>query len=139
MNYWLAVGPVTNWKIALERELWGVPIAYRKHWELVGDGDIILFYVTVPVAGVVGYGAIRSKRVEGTLVWPEEIELNFALWPLRLEFKTSACLGLQYWEAKRISLKKIGPKGALVARRAFQRIEDDSAERLVSALDSLIE
>lgn len=132
MSYWLAVGPVENWKISLEREVWGLPATYLRSWEKVQAEDIIVFYATVPARGVIGYGVVTSIKRQREPIWPEEVEIESALWPLRLYFQSKVCLALEQWE-----VKSIRPPSQIPLRRAFQRLRDESARKLLLALDQL--
>jgi len=132
MLYWLAVGPVENWKISLERGVWGLSVTYLHSWERVQAGDIILFYATLPARGVIGYGVVTSIKRQREPIWPEEVEIDYALWPLRLYFQSKVCLPLEQWQVKSIRLPSQIP-----LRRAFQQLRDESARKLLLALDQL--
>lgn len=132
MSYWLAVGPVENWKISLERGVWGLPATYLRSWEKVQAGDIVVFYATVPARGVIGCGVVTSIKRQREPIWPEEVEIDSALWPLRLYFQSKAYLAPEHWEAKAIHLP-----GQVPVRRAFQLLGDEFAKELLLALDQL--
>jgi len=52
-NYWLVVGSPGNWETAFaHRNIWGLKETQRFLWERVGENDILLFYATQPVGGV---------------------------------------------------------------------------------------
>lgn len=127
MNYWMAIGPEENWKIGLKRKIWGLPSRYKKQWQLIEPGDVVFLYITAPIRGIVGYGTMRTKEVREEAIWPEEKQIESALWPLHIAFETDFCLETKDWEEKAISIS-----GRTSVRRAFQRINVELAKELLS-------
>ena len=73
MNYWLAVGSPTNWDTAFNNgNIWGLKESQRRLWENVNDGDVLLFYATIPVRGVIGYGVVQTRFKQSKPLWPDE-------------------------------------------------------------------
>ena len=56
---WLLVGSEKNWKVAFENSnIWGLK-EFREVealWNMLREGDGLLFYVSKPVQGIVGFG-----------------------------------------------------------------------------------
>ena len=50
-------------------------------WDQMDEGDLVFFYVTKPVSGVVGYGIIEETIVEDYALWPNEIRQNRVSYP----------------------------------------------------------
>ena len=103
-QYWLVVGTQGNWKFSFENgNLWGLK-DFRETlalWNLLQEGDKVLFYVSKPVSGVVGVGTITTKFRQTNPLWPEEVRRNAVIWPLRFEFEIRIiCLSPSMWEAK---------------------------------------
>ena len=102
-QYWLVVGTPGNWKFAFENGcIWGLK-QFREMaslWNLLEEGDRLLFYVSNPVMGVVGCGNVTTKFRQDTPLWPDEIRKGTALWPLRFEFDVEYCLSPSLWETK---------------------------------------
>lgn len=128
--YWIAIGPSENWKTTIQgKKIWGLVRRHQIPWNRVTGGDTLLFYATRPVQGLIGYGKIRSKKIDETPLWPQEVEAKHALWPLRLLLDIEFCLNSEQWETKRIPL----PKGIFIPR-GFQQVKDDLAKSAIEAL-----
>jgi len=131
MAEWIAVGPPENWEKALEGEnIWGVPQRYEKLWSEMREGDLLFFYVTSPVKGVVGYGRILSTFREEEPFWPQEQKEGRALWPLRMKFKPEALLPKERWAEKAVRLSR----GELMPRRALQKANRELSQKLLNSL-----
>jgi len=75
MNYWLAVGSPQNWNTAFEHgNIWGLKETQRHLWESLNEDDILLFYATNPVGGLIGYGPVRTKFKQSKPLWPDELK-----------------------------------------------------------------
>lgn len=102
-QYWLVVGTPRNWKFAFENGcIWGLK-QFREMislWNLLEEGDKLLFYVASPVKGVVGCGKVTTKFRQTSPLWPEEVKKGVALWPLRFEFDVEYCLSPSLWETR---------------------------------------
>ena len=131
--YWMAIGPVENWKLSLEgNKVWGMQPRYQKQWEQIELGDSVLFYATTPVKGVIGYGTINSKMQNDKLIWPQEVEQGRTLWPLRFIFEIVFCLSLNEWETKRARVSH----QVAVLQKSFQKINEEVACSLIEAIQT---
>lgn len=66
MNIWIVTGSAGNLKTSIEKARWGVNERLKNAWDIVARGDLLLFYVTSPVCGVVGVASVEDKTVEKT-------------------------------------------------------------------------
>lgn len=118
-QYWLVVGTPRNWTFAFENGcIWGLK-QFREMqslWNLLQEGDKLLFYVASPIKGVVGCGKVVTKFRQTTPLWPDEVRKGEALWPLRFEFDVEYCLPSTLWE----SMCFIEPNVQLISRMVFQ-------------------
>ena len=133
-NFWLAVGTPENWHTAFDYgEMWGLKASQQRFWEAISENsDIVFFYVTSPVSGVVGYGIVRTKLRQNSPKWPEERATNRVIWPLRFEFEVLACLPPNKWSEERVMLEALKTR----ARSGFQGLERAIAEQIIRALPS---
>lgn len=70
MNYWLAVGTPENWQETFEKgNIWGLRERQKRHWSALEEDDVVLFYVMRPVAGIIGYGSIKTKFRQTQPLW----------------------------------------------------------------------
>jgi predicted RNA-binding protein len=102
-QYWLLVGTERNWKFSFTNgNLWGLKDFRESQalWNLMQEGDKILFYVSKPVSGVVGIGTVTTKFRQTNPLWPEEVRRNSVIWPLRFEFQVEYCLSPSLWESR---------------------------------------
>jgi len=129
---WLVVGWPINWHTAFNYGfIWGMKASQRSLWEEIhSDSDLVFFYVTAPVSGVVGAGLVRTKLQQLSPLWPEERERNEVIWPLRFEFDVLTLLPPKTWPQGRYSSEELKAR----AGRGFQSIEPALAEEILRAL-----
>jgi hypothetical protein len=61
INYWIAVGIPANWTEAFKLgNIWGLKLTQKHYWENLHENDIVLFYATHPITGVIV--TAQSKR-----------------------------------------------------------------------------
>lgn len=133
-NYWLVVGIPENWRTALDHgNIWGLKKTQAHLWDTLSENDILLFYATQPVIGIIGYGVVRTKFRQDQPLWPQEIDENRLIWPLRFEFDVEQCLPYAEWTKSKIISEDI--KGR--ARLGFQTLNEDMAHRLILDLQSV--
>ena len=135
-NFWLAVGHHINWLTTFAFEwIWGLKETQRHYWEAIQEHqDLVFFYVTTPVVGVVGYGAVGTKLKQNSPRWPEELDRNEIIWPLRFEFDVLSALPPVSWKEQRIIREDL----KLRARGGFQRIDEQVAQELIRALPTAV-
>jgi EVE domain-containing protein len=139
-QFWLIVGSEKNWKVAFEsNNLWGLTDfrELRSLWGMLRDGDGLLFYVSKPVHGIVGFGNVVAKFRQTNPVWPEEIKRNEVIWPLRFEFDVEYCLPPSLWKSHRYTSHDL----QMISRMVCQcyPIEEVNAARIALDLKPLIE
>jgi len=129
MNYWLVVGTIQNWRTAFEHgNIWGLKETQRHLWQSLGENDGLLFYVTQPVGGIIGYGVVRTKFKQNQPLWPQELREHKVIWTLRFEFDVEFCLSPDKWVSEKTVSNELWP------RAGFQLLSQDIGERLVSAM-----
>jgi hypothetical protein len=104
---WVVPGSEANWQQALTaRGIWGLedkPLD-RIYWLALAPDDILLFYVSGKVKGIVGYGVLRSKFRQDVPLWDEELRQGHARWPLRFEFDVEFLLPQDRWSNDKVPL-----------------------------------
>lgn len=139
-QYWLLVGTEKNWKVAFEnKNIWGLKEfrELKSLWNMLREGDGLLFYVSKPVHGIVGIGHLVTKFKQTNPLWPEEIKRNVVIWPLRFEFDIEYCLPPSLWESQKYTSHDL----QMISRMVFQcyPIEEVNAVREAFGLKPLIE
>jgi predicted RNA-binding protein len=134
-QYWLIVGSEKNWHVAfVSKNLWGLKEfrELRSLWNMMREGDGLLFYVSKPVHGIVGIGNVVAKFKQTNPLWPEEIKRNEVIWPLRFEFDVEYCLPPSLWKTKRYTTHDL----QMISRMVFQcfPIEEVNAARAALGL-----
>lgn len=127
MNYWMAVGTVEHWKEAFRGNIWGLTEKQRRHWNMLQESDAVLFYVMRPVAGVVGYGTIKTKFRQTQPLWSEEVHKSEIIWPLCFEFNVNHCLPPDKWETDKLTSELLRFKAGL----SFRQLEASLAEEII--------
>lgn len=133
---WLAVGTPQNWHTAFDfNGIWGLKASQRNHWEAISENeDLVFFYATSPVSGVVGYGVVRTKLFQHSLLWPDERARNEVIWPLRFEFDVISCLPPASWERSRVGKDELRPR----VRIGFQPLSPELAQRFLGELPAAV-
>src|SRR6266446_829008 len=127
--YWMAVGTVNNWNEAFRLgNTWGLEPKRQKLWEAVQPNDVFLFYAMRPVAGVIGYGTIKTKFRQTQPLWPQEIAQGSVIWPLRFEIAVSYCVPPDKWEKDRITSEALRFKAGL----SFRNLDPQFALEVIS-------
>lgn len=111
-NCWIIRGKKDNWRQAFDSNgIWGLKDdrTCKVYWLALTPGDFIVFYVTSPIMGIVGYGTVRTKFFQDSPLWAEEITKGQAIWPFRFEFDVDFVLPESTWQESKVpfSLPKV--------------------------------
>lgn len=90
----------------------------------------MVFYVTRPVGGVIGYGTVRQKLRQDRPLWPEEVAKNEVIWPFRILFDIETCLPEDEWATGRVSVDRINFR----AKKGFHLLPNELAQLVVAPL-----
>ena len=101
-NFWLIIGKPENWDIALKDEIWGLIPKFGGKWKYLQPGDLVFFYVTNPISGIIGLGKVQAKFKQDKPLWPDEISQGTVLYPYRFEFTSEYVLPQDKWKSHRI-------------------------------------
>jgi hypothetical protein len=131
-RFWLAVGIPENWHTAFDFNcIWGLKRNQRHFWEAIKENtDIVFFYATRPVGGVIGYGTVLEKIFQDSPLWPEERATNEVIWPLRFYFDVKSALSPAAWREHRIILPEVKSR----VRMGFQALDPSLAADLLRGL-----
>jgi hypothetical protein len=138
VQHWLVVGTQKNWNISFENNnIWGLKPMQQLQalWNMLREGDGLLFYVSKPVHGIVGFGHLAAKFRQTEPLWPDEIKNNTVIWPLRFEFDIEYCLPPSLWESNRYTSSDLQN----ITRMVFQclPIEEVASARKALGLQPL--
>jgi len=128
----LAVGPPEYWQIAFEQgSIWGLRATPRHDalWKMLSEGDSVIFYATLPVGGVIGYGEVRRKFKQDRPLWPLEVKEGKVMWPNRFEFDAKYLLPQDRWETH----KFVSDSFKIIARSGFQVVKQELANEVIKA------
>ncbi|MBO3797353.1 MAG: EVE domain-containing protein [Thermoproteota archaeon] len=107
MKVWIVSGSAGNLKTSIEKGKWGVNMRLKNSWNRVAQGDLLLFYVTSPVRGIVGVASVEGKAEENNILWRDEAVVGRVLYPYRILFKPVFILDEDKWETGRIPVKDL--------------------------------
>jgi len=131
-RWWLAVGPPKYWKTAFEQgSIWGLRTTKRHDalWKILSEGDNVLFYATLPVGGVIGYGVVQRKFTQDKPLWPLEVEERKVIWPNRFELDVKYLFPQDKWETRKVVSESL----KIIARGGFQAIKEEIANEVIKA------
>ncbi|MBE9594462.1 MAG: hypothetical protein IMF19_13410 [Proteobacteria bacterium] len=106
-NFWIVPGAEKNWRQAfISKGIWGLEETKHKkvYWLALTPNDLILFYVSGKVKGVVGYGIARNKFYQDIPLWEAEIRAGCIKWPLRFEFDVEFIIPENRWVDEKVSV-----------------------------------
>jgi hypothetical protein len=86
-RYYILVGEAEAWKIGLLQNIWGFSEKTRGLWNTSKERDYLAFYVTSPIKKVIGFGRIKRKFTDDSLVWSDEKLFQRPIWKYRFEFE----------------------------------------------------
>lgn len=128
---WLAVGTPQNWQTAFEQgNTWGLKPTQASLWTALNEGDTLVFYVTKPIGGTIGYGVVHTKLRQDKPLWSQEVRERRVIWPLRLAFQITYLLPQDRWLTNRV----ITPRLRNIVRGGFQLLEASLAEEILTVL-----
>ena len=137
-RFWLLSGAMSNWthSVREKEHLWAtrdIPIL-RKVVQRVGKGDLLVFYVTRPVTGVIGAGIVETERYTGTTpYWPDEKRARNVLYPHRFKFQILHCLSEKDWKTKALRFDELPFKMAVY--KSLNALTEDQFSSLIEACD----
>ncbi len=133
----MAVGTVQNWNEAFRiGNIWGLEPKRLGLWDNVELNDVLLFYAMRPVAGIIGYGTIKTKFRQTQPLWPEEVNSGKVIWPLRFEINVEYCLPPDKWELSKISSEVLRFKAGLSFRKLDAVLASDVISKFRARLES---
>lgn len=87
-RYYLLVGDENAWKVGIDKQVWGFSLRNIGLWNTTKVGDFVAFYVTSPTKKIIGFGIIREKFDDESLLWNEEKFGRKSIWKYKLRFDT---------------------------------------------------
>jgi hypothetical protein len=126
---WLVIGIAKHWEIAFSQPvpIWGLKPSYKADFQFMDAGDILWFYATSPVTGVIGMGLVKDKYIDDiNLVWPDEWKRKEVIWPLRFRIQVLKVLPLSNWRKNKIKINDFG----LFWQMGFQLLKDEHVKQL---------
>jgi len=107
MKFWILTGSPESWYLASTDNTWGVKKRLKSLWKKVSKGDILIFYATDPVSGVIGIGKVKSKSKDETPSTPEELIEKKIIYPYKIKFSIIHMLPRDSWENERVPVKDL--------------------------------
>lgn len=103
--HWIIFGPEKSWEYSFQqRGIWGVKEMLYPEWKALERGDVIFFYVTKTIRGVIGVGKFETRFIQDKPLWPDEIEINKVIYPFRFEFHIDYLIEQPEWKSKKIPI-----------------------------------
>jgi hypothetical protein len=127
MKVWVSVGPPETWEVSISWNIWGVVEELKSVWDKLEKGDLLLFYATSPIKGIIGVGKVKNKFRQDKPLWAKEIEENKVIWPYRYEFEVEFALPRNEWKNKKVSITGLN----ISVRAGLNLIKDKEAIKLL--------
>jgi predicted RNA-binding protein len=104
VNFWILSGSKENWEKGSAESIWGVKEGLKSSWERLEPGDVLLFYVTSPISGLIGFGRLETRFKQDKPLWPDEVMKNKVIYPYRFEFKIDYLIPIRDWYERKIDI-----------------------------------
>jgi len=127
MKVWVSVGTPESWETSISWNIWGVTEELKSVWDKLQKGDLLLFYATSPIKGIIGVGKVKNKFRQDKPLWTKEIEENKVIWPYRYEFEVEFALPRNEWENKKVHIMGLNIK----VRAGLSPIKDKKKIKLL--------
>jgi len=133
---WLVIGIPKNWETAFAQPvpIWGLKPHYQAEFQALDIGDLLWFYSTSPISGIIGVGAVKDKYVDNiNLVWDEELKRKEVIWPLRFRIHILKALRRAEWKTYRIKINDFN----LIWQIGFQSFREEHVIELLKRSKSV--
>lgn len=134
---WLVIGIQKNWETALSQPvpIWGLKPRYQSEFQAMNIGDLLWFYSTSPIGGIIGVGAVKDKYIDNiNLIWEEELKKKEVIWPLRFRIHALKVLSQPRWKTDRIKINDFG----LFWQIGFQPLKPEQSSALFARAKELL-
>lgn len=102
-------------------------------WKALDKGDILFFYITKTVRGIVGIGRIENKFIQDKPLWPDEITVGKVIYPFRFEFHIDYLLEEKNWKDKKIpiglSIQEMRRGINILQKKTVDKLYEDFKEK----------
>ena len=102
-------GSPLNWQAALKDSIWGMRNSHRPEWLAIREGDLVFFYATSPVSGLIGYGTVIRTFEANEPYWPDEVREGCVKYPYRVQFEVGLLLDPRSWRTRSARIAHLGP------------------------------
>lgn len=132
--HWIILGPEDSWKTAFHvKGIWGLKEMLYPEWKALDVGDILFFYITKTIKGIIGVGKMETKFIQDKPLWPDEIADGKVIYPFRFEFHIDYLLEEKYWEDKKIpiglSIQEMRRGINILQKRTVEKLYKDFEEK----------
>jgi len=127
MQVWISTGTPENWETAISGNIWGVQESLKHTWEKLQKGDLLFFYASKPIKGIIGVARIENKFKQDKPLWAQELKENKVIWPYRFDFKVEFLLPRSNWESRQVGT--VGLKVKIIA--GLSPIKDKETVKLL--------
>jgi len=83
---YILIGDEQNWKIAIQKKIWGFQERSKGLWNTTQIDDFLAFYVTKPFKSIIGFGMVKTKFINDKIIWNDERFHKRALWLYKISF-----------------------------------------------------
>ena len=132
--HWIILGPEQSWKTAFQQNgIWGVKEMLYPEWKALEKGDVLFFYITKTVKGIVGVGKFENKFIQDKPLWPDEITAGKVIYPFRFEFHIDYLLEERNWKNKKIpiglSIQEMRRGINILQKKTVDKLYEDFKEK----------
>jgi len=107
VSLWILTGTPKNWEIALSQKIRGFQEPLNRDWENIQKNDVVIFYASSPISGVIGIGKVKNKFKQDSPLWPEELKKRKVIWKYRFEFEVIYALPISEWQTKKVEISDL--------------------------------
>jgi len=130
MRNWLVIGRTENWETAFSQPvpIWGLKPRYQSEFTVLNIGDLLWFYATSPISGIIGVGRVKDKYIDRiNLVWNNELSEKKVIWPLRFRIQVLKVISRDHWKSHNIKINDFN----LIWQIGFQSLQEEHLPLLI--------
>lgn len=86
-RYYILAGEKQNWQVSINNKVWGFSESTKGSWNKIQSGEMVAFYVTSPIKKIIGFGRVKEKFVDKSILWSDDEFFGRAMWPYRISLE----------------------------------------------------
>lgn len=101
-RYYVLAGQRDDWQVSISNKVWGFSERTKGYWNKIQSEELVAFYATAPIKKIFGFGRVKEKFIDKSILWSDDRFFGRAMWPYRISLEMIYVT--KEWEKDGISL-----------------------------------